>query len=243
MNGGRILVTGASRGLGLAITKRLLAQQNTVFAVSRTISDSLKELRHQYKDFLHTKEIDLAAPDSAAETVISEFVGYDTALTGFVNNAATAYDDLVTNVKREPLEQMFQINVFTPILLTRAIIRNFLTHKTQGSIVHISSISVHTGYKGLAMYAASKGALEAFSKNTAREWGERKIRSNAVVCGFMETGMSASLTDEQKGSIYRRTALKQATSPDSVASTVDYLLSAESHSITGQSIHVDSGTI
>jgi 3-oxoacyl-[acyl-carrier protein] reductase len=234
MNGGRILVTGASRGLGLAITKRLLKQQNTVFAVSRTISDSLKELRHQYKNFLHTKEIDLAAPDSAAETVISEFVGYDTALT---------YDDLVTNVKREPLEQMFQINVFTPILLTRAIIRNFLTHKTPGSIVHISSISVHTGYKGLAMYAASKGALEAFSKNTAREWGERKIRSNAVVCGFMETAMSASLTDEQKGSIYRRTALKQATSPDSVASTVDYLLSTDSHSITGQSIHVDSGTI
>ena len=93
------------------------------------------------------------------------------------------------------------------------------------------------------MYASTKGAIEAFSKNTAREWGERKIRSNCVVAGFMETEMSSTLSEEQKERIYRRTALKEATRIDSVAGTIAYLLSDKAASITGQNIHVDSGTI
>jgi 3-oxoacyl-[acyl-carrier protein] reductase len=93
------------------------------------------------------------------------------------------------------------------------------------------------------MYAASKGAIESFSKNTAREWGARKIRSNCVVPGFMETQMSESLDEEQKNRIYNRTALKETTSLESVSQTVKFLLSDKSRSITGQNIFVDSGTI
>lgn len=93
------------------------------------------------------------------------------------------------------------------------------------------------------MYAASKGALEAFSKNTAREWGVRGIRSNAVAAGFMQTDMSASLTEEQRTKIYARTSLKSATSTESVAKTVAYLLSDGAASITGQTINADNGTI
>ena len=78
------------------------------------------------------------------------------------------------------LEDMYKVNVFTPMMMSKYVIRNFLLHSVKGSIVHISSISAHTGYKGLAMYASTKGAIEAFSKNTAREWGERGIRSNTV---------------------------------------------------------------
>lgn len=128
-------------------------------------------------------------------------------------------------------------------LFTKYAIRNMLLHHTKGSIVHISSISVHTGYKGLAMYASSKGALEAFSKNTAREWGSLGIRSNVVVPGFMPTAMSATLTYEQREKIYARTSLKDATSVHSVAETVAFLLSEKAASITGQNIHVDNGTI
>ena len=118
-----------------------------------------------------------------------------------------------------------------------------LLHNVHGSIVHVSSISVHTGYKGLAMYASTKGAMEAFSKNTAREWGEKGIRSNCVVAGFMETQMSDTLHVEQKHRIYQRTALKQPTSKHSVAETIAFLLSDSASSITGQNIFVDSGTI
>ena len=138
---------------------------------------------------------------------------------------------------------MYAVNVFTPMMITKYVLRNMLLHHTCGCIVHISSISAHTGYKGLAMYASSKGALEAFSKDTAREWGELGIRSNVVVPGFMETAMSSTLSQDQKDRIYKRTSLKKATSIRSVAETVVFLLSDKACSITGQNIHVDSGTI
>lgn len=128
-------------------------------------------------------------------------------------------------------------------MLTKFILRQMLLHNIKGSVVHISSISVHTGYKGLSMYASTKGALEAFSKNTAREWGEKGIRSNCLVAGFMETEMSSTLSDNQKNRIYQRTSMKQPVDVDSVAETIRFLLSDESKSITGQNIHVDNGTI
>jgi 3-oxoacyl-[acyl-carrier protein] reductase len=93
------------------------------------------------------------------------------------------------------------------------------------------------------MYAATKGALEAFSRNVAREWGVKGIRSNCVAPGFMETEMSRSLTATQRERIYKRTSMKIATDPSSVAETVRFLISDESSSITGQVILVDSGTI
>jgi len=93
------------------------------------------------------------------------------------------------------------------------------------------------------MYASTKGALEAFSKNTAREWGEKGIRSNCLVAGFMETEMSSTLSDNQKNRIYQRTSMKQPVDVISVAETIRFLLSDESKSITGQNIHVDNGTI
>ena len=93
------------------------------------------------------------------------------------------------------------------------------------------------------MYASSKGALEAFSKDTAREWGPMGIRSNVVVPGFMATAMSSTLTDDQRNKIYARTSLKAATSIRSVAETVAFLLSEKAESINGQNIHVDNGTI
>ena len=138
---------------------------------------------------------------------------------------------------------MFNVNVFTPMMLTKVVLRNFLLYKKKGSIVHISSISAHTGYKGLSMYAATKGALESFSKATAREWGRLGIKSNCVVPGFMETEMSSTLTDDQRNRIAKRTSLGNLTDIKSVASTVVFLLSESANSLTGQNIFVDSGTI
>jgi 3-oxoacyl-[acyl-carrier protein] reductase len=187
--------------------------------------------------------LDLSKTDNIRNLVFKEWIGLKTPLHGFVNNAAMAYDDIVTNLNVEPLEKMYTVNVFTPMMISKYVIRQMLLHHIKGSIVHLSSISVHTGYKGLAMYASTKGALEAFSKNTAREWGELGIRSNCLVSGFMETDMSAALTHDQKNRIYNRTSLKKATDVESVAETIAFLLSDKAKSITGQNIHVDSGTI
>jgi 3-oxoacyl-[acyl-carrier protein] reductase len=238
-----ILVTGCSRGVGLEICKVLLAQGHTVYGVARSHTDEFKALESEYVGKLFFKSIDLSDSEGARKSVFKEFITNDIVLDGYVNNAAVAYDDIVTNLNLNRLKAMYDVNVFTPMVITKYAIRNMLLHKTKGSIVHVSSISVHTGYKGLAMYASSKGALEAFSKDTAREWGVLGIRSNCVVPGFMATAMSSTLTDEQRSKIYARTSLKDATSINSVAETVAFLLSDKACSITGQNVHVDNGTI
>lgn len=221
----------------------LLAQGHTVYGVARSHTDEFKALESEYAGKLFFKSIDLSDSEGARKSVFKEFITNGIILDGYVNNAAVAYDDIVTNLNLNRLKAMYDVNVFTPMVITKYAIRNMLLHKTKGSIVHISSISVHTGYKGLAMYASSKGALEAFSKDTAREWGVMGIRSNCVVPGFMATAMSSTLTEEQRSKIYARTSLKDATSINSVAETVAFLLSDKACSITGQNIHVDNGTI
>ncbi len=237
-----ILVTGVSRGLGLEVARVLLDKGCHVYGISRSVTEELTTLASGHGDKFKFRIFDLSRSDDVKAEVFDEFIG-KTPLHGFVNNAAIAYDDIISNLQLQPLRNMFEVNVFAPMIATRCAIRNMLLHGGGGSIVHVSSISVHTGYKGLAMYAATKGALEAFSKNTAREWGERSIRSNALVAGFMETAMSETIDGPTRARIYARTALKRPTSVRSVAESIAFLLSDEAGSITGQAIHVDSGTI
>lgn len=238
-----ILVTGVMQGLGIEITKVLLAKGYRVYGVTLAMSDALKELQKTFPEKLITIVADLADIPGSCDLIFKQILGSDIPLHGFVNNAAIAYDDIISNLNYDRLTSMYQINVFSPMMLTKNVIRNMLLHRVAGSIVHISSISVHTGYKGLAMYASTKGALEAFSRTTAREWGERGIRSNALVAGFMETAMSATLSNEQRNRIFNRTALKKPTTTESVANTVEFLLSDASSSVTGVDVYVDSGTI
>jgi 3-oxoacyl-[acyl-carrier protein] reductase len=238
----KILITGISKGLGLVTTSKLLKKGHDVYGLSRSKTKEVEVLENQYPKSLTWIPFDLKDTHNLKSKIKQEVLK-NVSLDGFVNNAAYAYDDIITNVNFQDLNRMFTINVINPIMLTKLILRNFLLHRTKGSIVHISSISAHTGYKGLAMYASTKGAIEAFSKNCSREWGGIGIRSNCIVAGFMETEMSSQLTQHQKKRIYKRTSTKNAVSIDSVSSTIMFLLSEKSESITGQNIFVDNGTI
>jgi 3-oxoacyl-[acyl-carrier protein] reductase len=237
-----ILLTGVSKGLGLVLLKLLLKDGNIIYGISRSDNEELNKLKKLFPDnFIHLK-YDLSLSESVKELskyILKNKLKFDS----FVNNAAVAYDDIITNANFDKLDLMFKTNALNPIMITKSILRNFILNNVKGSIIHISSISVHTGYKGLSMYASTKGALEAFSKNTAREWGEFGIRSNCVVAGFMETDMSDGLSSDQKNRIYKRTSLKIETDKNSVAETIKFLISDGSSSITGQNIFVDSGTI
>ena len=229
--------------MGLKASELALKNGFTVYGISRSKTDELNALLLQYPDNFKWLQYDLGEGNKIRQVIFKDWIGLGTPIHGLVNNAAVAYDDIVTNINLDSLEKMYRVNVFTPMLLTKFAIRQMLLHHTRGSIVHISSISVHTGYKGLAMYASTKGALEAFSKNTAREWGEIGVRSNCLVAGFMETEMSSTLSDNQKNRIYQRTSMKQPVDIGSVAETILFLLSDNAASITGQNIHVDCGTI
>ncbi len=238
-----IILTGVSKGLGIETARTLLESGYSVYGISRSETEELKILKNKFPQHLKTLIFDLSDVENAKNKIFEEFIPLSVPIHGFVNNAALAYDDIITNVNYDKLKSSFDVNFFAPVMMTKYVIRNMIFNNIAGSIVHLSSISVHTGYKGLSMYAASKGALEAFSKNTAREWGSKKIRSNCVVAGFMETEMSASLTSEQKDRIYKRTSLKEAVSVKSVASMIQFLVSNDANSVTGQNIFVDNGTI
>jgi 3-oxoacyl-[acyl-carrier protein] reductase len=238
-----VLITGASQGLGLVTARRLLDSGWRVTAVQRSISQELEALTSQFAEQLRVFRCDLAETQTLEELFRQEWFAENRPLDALVNNAAIAYDDIVSNLNVTRLDQMMKVNVTAAMVLSKAVIRRMLLHRMPGSLVHVSSICAHTGYKGLAMYAASKGALESFSRTLAREWGSRGIRSNCVVPGFMETAMSQGLSQEMRDRIYRRTAMQSPTSPESVAATIEFLLSVGSRSITGQNVIVDSGTI
>ena len=222
-----ILLTGDSKGLGENIKSHLKESGYNVIGLSRS-NDDIK--------------YDLTDVDGIKDLYIN-IIKERGPIHGFINNAAFAYDDIITNLNSDKLIDMYNVNVFSPMMLTKYVIRDMLLHKTKGSIVHISSISVHTGYKGLAMYASTKGSLEAFSKNTSREWGRMGIRSNIVCPGFMDTNMSNSLNDDQRNKIFKRNSRQKELTVGEVSSTVNFLMTEESSGITGQIIHVDNGTI
>ena len=153
-----ILITGVSRGLGLEMCNVLLNLGYTVYGISRSVTPEIEVLLNSYPKTFKYTTFDLSDTDNLVKN-IKLLIPNDISIHGYVNNAAAAYDDIITNIKLTELKNMFELNVYSPMILTKYAIRNMLLHKTGGSIVHISSISVHTGYKGLSMYAATKGAL------------------------------------------------------------------------------------
>jgi 3-oxoacyl-[acyl-carrier protein] reductase len=238
-----ILVTGDSRGLGKEIVTQILTETDYgVIGLSRSGEESVQDLIAAYPVQFKHITFDLADVNDVEQLYLDQ-LRHIGPIQGLVNNAALAYDDIVSNLNVERLQLMYQVNVFSAMKLTKYAIKDMLINKTQGSIVNVSSVSAHTGYKGMSMYASTKGAMEAFSKNVAREWGSMGIRSNCVVPGFMETAMNASLSNVQKERIHQRTSLKRETNIASVASTVLFLLTDKARSITGTVVHVDNGTI
>ena len=135
-----VLLTGGSRGLRLEITKIFLSEGWTVYNISRT----KPPLEHEN---LYHKKIDLSKTDTLKKEIFKEYITIKTPIHAVIHNAAIAYDDIVTNAKLEPLTQMYNVNVLSPIMMNRESIRNMLFNKINGSIVFISSISSMTGYQ------------------------------------------------------------------------------------------------
>ncbi|MCC5853783.1 MAG: SDR family oxidoreductase [Alkalimonas sp.] len=234
-----VVVTGASRGLGLAICQQALQAGYRVLAIARTESSALQQLQSG-NTALQFLAADLAQLDQLATLCsrISKDYGRPYAL---VNNAAMGNDGVLATMHNSDIAQLLTLNLEAPILLAKYLLRPMLLNQT-GRIINISSIIARTGFNGLSVYAASKAGLEGFSKSLAREVGKAGITVNCVAPGYMQTDMTSSLQGEKLESIKRRSPLGRLATPDDAAAAVLYLLSEQASAVTGTVITVDAGS-
>lgn len=234
-----IIVSGGSRGLGLVLVKHLLSRGCAVATFARSATPDTERLGREFPDRFLFEPF-----DSANTPVMDAFVGrvFDRwgGISGLVNNAAIGQDHLLANMPLEIIDQIIDVNVKAPILLTRAVVRRMLLGGG-GRIVNITSICGQRGYAGLTVYSATKGGMDAFTRSLARELGGRGILVNSIAPGFFPSAMSSSLAQRQLDTIRRRTPTERLCQEEDLLPVLDLLLFGESN-ITGMTYTVDGGS-
>jgi 3-oxoacyl-[acyl-carrier protein] reductase len=235
-----VLISGGTRGVGLAIGKKLVADGYRVFALGRKESPDLTAaIAAAPADALNFVPFDLANIDVIPDLIREMKVAHGP-LYGLVNNAALGTEGLLSNMHNSDIEKLVKLNTVSPIVLTKYAVRAMMTAGT-GRIVNISSIIGFTGYSGLSVYGATKASVLGFTRSLAREVGRLGVTVNAVAPGFMDTEMTAGMNNEQRGKIAKRSALQRLVDVEDVAASVAFLMSDAAKNITGTVMTVDAG--
>jgi len=235
------LVTGGSRGIGKAISLSLGKSFNVVVGYSSS-KDSAEEVVEDMVKSGGTAtaiQIDVKSSESienAFVTIEEEFDGVDV----LVNNAGITKDNILPRLKEDDWNDVIETNLSGSFKTSQRAIKHMMKNKW-GRIVFISSIVGMMGNQGQANYAASKAGLIGLSKSIAKEMGSRNITSNVIAPGYVDTDMTAFLSDEQKNNIIEQLSIKRIGKPEDIANIVSFLTSDESEYITGQVISVDGG--
>jgi len=235
-----VLVTGGTRGVGLAVACRMAVDGYRVFALGRTESEALtKAMADVPAGVLNFVPFDLMQVDVIPD-LVRDMKAEHGPFYGLVNNAALGTEGLLSNMHNSDIEKLIKLNTVSPVVLTKYVVRGMMT-AGEGRIVNISSIIASTGYSGLSVYGATKAAMLGFTRSLAREVGRLGINVNAVAPGFMDTEMTRSMATGQRVKIASRAALKRLAEVEDVASIVAYLMSDAARNITGTVMTVDAG--
>lgn len=235
-----VIVSGATKGLGLAISKLLVERGYHVVGISRTNSDEYSELmsNHSSSVFFYSFDFSNTEKISALVKKIVKVYGRPYAL---INNAALGHDGVLATMHEKDIHELIKVNVEAPILLAKYASRSMLLNRV-GRIVNIGSIIGSTGFNGLSVYGATKSALSGFTKSLSRELGKANITVNTLAPGYMETNMTQGLQGDKLAAIKRRSPLGRLASVDDAAQATLFLLSDGAGSITGSTITVDAGS-
>jgi 3-oxoacyl-[acyl-carrier protein] reductase len=239
-----VLLTGGSRGIGLAIAQRLAGAGYNVIAVARRESDDLREAisaaTKQGSGRIHFRPFDLSEIDGIPAFVkgLRDEFG---AIYGLVNNAGLGTEGLLATMHNSEIEALMRLNMLSPIILTKYVVRHMMADGAGGRVINMSSIIASTGYNGLSVYGATKAAATGFTRSLAREVGKLGITVNAIAPGFIDTELTHSLGPEQRQRIAGRSALRRLPETGDVASMVEYLLGEGGRNITGSVLTVDAG--
>lgn len=235
------LVTGASRGIGEAIAKRLAAEGATVLAAARS-TDALARVVSGIEaggGKAHALALDLSDPASIEAGVKGALAAHGE-IHVLVNNAGVTEDNLILRMSREAWDRVLSTNLTGVFLLTQAVIKG-MVRKRYGRIVNVTSVVGLMGNAGQANYAASKAGLVGLTKSVARELASRNVTCNAVAPGFVATAMTEKMTDEAKAKLTGQIPLERLGTPEDVASAVAYLASDEASYVTGTVVNVSGG--
>jgi 3-oxoacyl-[acyl-carrier protein] reductase len=240
----KVVVTGGSRGLGLAIVRRLAASGYSVIAVARNETDQLasaiRECEHNHEGAIHFTRFDLADIE-AIPALVKALRQQFGSIYGLVNNAGLGTEGLLATMHNSQIEALVRLNTLSPIILTKYLVRAMMADG-DGRIVNISSIIGSTGFSGLAVYGATKASLIGFTRSLAREVGRLGLTVNAVAPGFIDTDMTRGLDDAEREKVARRSALGKLAESQDVASAVEFLLGDGARHITGTVLTVDAGS-
>ena len=234
------IVTGASCGIGLAIARELAARGSDVVLISR--GGCPEQAEAIAKEF-GVKTFTFACDVSNSESVKDAFKQAIDALGGvdcLVNNAGITRDGLVLRMKDEDFDNVIATDLRSTFLCTRAVLRTMMGAR-KGSIVNIASLNGIRTQAGQANYAAAKAGVIGMTKSNSMEFGSRGITVNAVAPGFIDTDMTAAMSEETRAKYAAQIPLGRLGQPEDVAKAVAFLASDDAKYITGQVIGVDGG--
>ena len=240
-----VIVTGASRGIGLAIADRLARDGFRVVAVARGDSQALAasaaRLAQQGLGSLEFLPLDLSDV-AVIPTFVRELRRQFGPIYGLVNNAGLGTEGLLATMSDADIQALIRLNTLSPILLSKYVVRGMMT-QGRGRVINVCSIVASSGFNGLSVYAATKASLIGFTKSLAREVGELGINVNAIAPGFVDTDMTRGLKGQDRKRVIARSPLRRLAEPDDIAAMSAFLMGEGGRNITGAVMTVDAGSI
>ena len=240
-----VIVTGASRGIGLAIADRLARDGFRVVAVARRDSEALAasaaRLAQQGLGSLEFRPLDLSDV-AVIPTFVRELRRQFGPMYGLVNNAGLGTEGLLATMPDAEIGTLIGLNMLSPILLSKYVVRGMMA-QGRGRVINVCSIVASSGFNGLSVYAATKASLIGFTKSLAREVGELGINVNAIAPGFIDTDMTRGLKEPDRKRVIARSPLRRLAEPEDVAAMSAFLMGEGGRNITGAVMTVDAGSI
>ena len=233
----KILITGATGGIGNALVKKFVSLEGNVLATG-TKTEKLNDLKKNFPNIniLKFDISDHSKIEEFIENTSSQLAGLDV----LVNNAGINMDNLSLRMKDEEWKKVIDVNLGATFFLCKYAIKKMLKNK-YGRIVNITSIVGHTGNLGQANYAASKAAIIGMSKSLAIEYAKKNITINCVSPGFIQSNMTDKIVESIKAVLTSRIPMSKLGTGEDVSNTVAFLSSDAASYITGQTLHVNGG--
>ena len=233
----KVLITGATGGIGYALVKRFVSLNASVLATG-TKNEKLDTLKKEFPN-INILKFDISDHpkiEEFIENVHSQLVGLDI----LINNAGINKDNLSLRMKEDEWQKVIDINLGSTFLLCKSAIKKMLKNK-YGRIINITSIVGHTGNLGQANYAASKAGISGMTKSLAIEYVKKNITLNCVSPGFIKTNMTENILENVMAMLTSRIPMAKLGSGEDVANSVAFLSSEAASYITGETIHVNGG--